>query len=321
MRIRTATDADLATLGELWRAFLREVPESDYVDVDEERELGEIAETVHGEVALLAENDGGDTVGFALARRTGSRAAELTDLYVVPDARGSGVAAALVREVVDRVASLGAEHLHLQVMAANTGARAVYGRWGFREDVLTLAAPIRSLAERLTPDLEGPALGVVYVQTDDVVAVERAASAFAPRIRSAGSVVGPPRDGWIAVHDDVAARDPAALRRLARELSDRLGAVVLALGVESGAVVRLIALERGSVLDEYLSVPEYHGPLPPGDVVALAANPTVLARLTGADPAAIRATARTAASLAELPPPLEHATAIAAALGLPPLDR
>ena len=34
-------------------------------------------------------------------------------------------------------------------------------------------------------------------------------------------------------------------------------------------------------------MPEYHGPLPPGDVIALGANPTVLARLTGADPARV----------------------------------
>ena len=36
------------------------------------------------------------------------------------------------------------------------------------------------------------------------------------------------------------------------------------------------------------------GPLPPGDVVALSANPTVVHRLTGADPERVRAVARTA---------------------------
>ena len=96
---------------------------------------------------------------------------------------------------------------------------------------------------------------------------------------------------------------------------------MISLGIEAGAVVRLTALDRGSIVDEYLSVPEFHGPLPPGDVIALAANPTVLQRLTGADSAKVRAIARTATSPADLPPPLEHAAAIAAALGLPPLDR
>ena len=83
------------------------------------------------------------------------------------------------------------------------------------------------------------------------------------------------------------------LRRLATELSDRMGAVVLALGVEHDEVVRFVLLEAGRVVDEYLSVPEHYGHLPPGDVIALAANPRVVARLTGADPAAVRAVART----------------------------
>jgi len=69
-------------------------------------------------------------------------------------------------------------------------------------------------------------------------------------------------------------------------------------------------------VDEYASVPEYHGPLPPGDVVALGANPTVLARLTGADPTRVREVVRTAASPAELPPALELVEAVASVLGV-----
>jgi hypothetical protein len=58
-------------------------------------------------------------------------------------------------------------------------------------------------------------------------------------------------------------------------------------------------------VDEYLSVPEFYGPLPPGDVVGLAANPTVVSRLTGADPEAVRRVAHTAPSPADLPPARE----------------
>ena len=115
----------------------------------------------------------------------------------------------------------------------------------------------------------------------------------------------PPRHGWIAVYDDVCDRDPSMLRRLARELSERTGAVVLALGVEHDQVVRFVLLEAGRIVDEYLSVPEHYGALPPGDVIALAANPRVVARLTGADPAQVRAVARTAPLPEELPPPQE----------------
>jgi len=106
------------------------------------------------------------------------------------------------------------------------------------------------------------------------------------------------------------------LRKLASELSYVTGGVVVALGAERGAVVRLIAFERGQMMDEYLSVPEFYGALPPGDAMALRANPTLLARLTGAEPAAIRAVARTADSPAELPPPEEQFAQLAEVLGI-----
>jgi hypothetical protein len=107
------------------------------------------------------------------------------------------------------------------------------------------------------------------------------------------------------------------LRRLARELSDRMGAFVLALGAEEGRVVRYVALERGRVVDEYLSVPEYYGPLPPGEVIALGANPRLVARLTGTDADAIRETARTARSPDELPRAGDLLASLAGVLGIP----
>ncbi len=320
MTIRDAAVADLPQLDELWRAFEAEIPEPPWVDVDLEQELREVREVVEREVAVVAEGDGGAIVGFALARRVNDRLARITDVYVVPAARGSGVATALVGRVVERLRGLGATTVRLEVVAGNTHARSIYARWGFREEELTLVAPLDTLAASLATG-SGPSLGTVYVQTDERAAVERAVRAFAPRIGSTESDVSDPAGGWIAVRDAVASRDPVALRRLAKELSDRLGCVVVSLGIEKGAVVRLVALERGSVMDEYLSVPELYGPLPPGDVVALAANPTVLARLTGASPHAIRATTPTASSPAELPPVSELAAGIAAALGLPPLER
>ena len=66
-------------------------------------------------------------------------------------------------------------------------------------------------------------------------------------------MVLPPRDGWVGVFDELTDREPEMLRRLARELWDRMGAFVLALGAEEGRVVRYIAYERGRVVDEYLS--------------------------------------------------------------------
>jgi ribosomal protein S18 acetylase RimI-like enzyme len=319
VRIRHATEDDLGTLERLWRAFNAEVPEPPHVDVDDTEELREIAEIVHGEVALLAEDpDSGETLGFALARRRGTRVARLTDLYVVPESRRRGVAEALVREVADDFRSHGIEFLDLEVMTSNGAARTVYAHWGFRESSVELVAPIDVLVQRLGAGDDSTSVGSIHVQTDDASAVERAVRQFVPRLpgRSRGSIVTKPRNGWVAVYDDVCDRDPAMLRRLARELSDRMGAVVLALGIEHEQVARLILFDRGGVVDEYLSVPEFHGPLPPGDVIAMAANPTVISRLTGADPARIRAVARTASSPGELPPARELLGQLAEAMGV-----
>jgi hypothetical protein len=118
------------------------------------------------------------------------------------------------------------------------------------------------------------------------------------------------------VYDELGDRDPEMLRRLARELSDRMGAVVLLLGVEEEQVVRFVLFERGRLMDEYLSVPQYHRELPPGDVISLAANPTVVARLTGADPAAVRNVIRTADRPEDLSPAPELIGQVAAVLGV-----
>jgi hypothetical protein len=158
----------------------------------------------------------------------------------------------------------------------------------------------------------------VHVQTDDQAAVEKAVVRWAPRVaRTAATVVSAPENGWIGVYDEVAGTEPDRLRKLASELSYVISGVVVALGIERGVVVRLIAFERGQMMDEYLSVPEYYGALPPGDAMALRANPTLLARLTGGKAPAIREAARTAASPAELPAADEVAEGLAAALGIP----
>ena len=317
MNVRAATLADRDPLRELYREFFAECPPPSHVEVDLEEELREVDELVSSGVAIVAEREG-DLAGFALARRKRGTVGALTDLYVRPGERRGGVAAALVREAAAALRERGATHVALSVQAVNTNARRVYERWGFREAQLELVAELDALERRLERSTAEPSFGSIHVQTDDLTAVERAVRQYVPRLpgSSRGSVVAPPRNGWIAVYDELCDRDPAMLRRLARELTDRLGAVVLLLGAEEGRVIRYALFERGRIVDEYLSVPEYHGPLPPGDVVAMGANPTAVARLTGADPAQVRAIARTAASPAELPPAGDHLAELARALGI-----
>ena len=108
-------------------------------------------------------------------------------LYVAPEARGTGVAAELVREAASALRERGAEVLELDVLASNERARAVYERWGFSPVELTLAAPIDALVRRLDAATGGPTFGSVHVQTDDVTTVERAVQKVAAAARPVGA--------------------------------------------------------------------------------------------------------------------------------------
>ena len=82
-------------------------------------------------------------------------------------------------------------------------------------------------------------------------------------------------------------------------------------------MVRFKLYERGRMVDEYLSVPTFYGPISKADELALEANPTLVARLTGADRDQVRHTARTAAQPDELPAP-RALRQIAQLMGLEP---
>jgi ribosomal protein S18 acetylase RimI-like enzyme len=310
--IRPATTEDLPLVRDLWRAFCGEVPDHEWRDDDSEDDLRDLEQAVATGVVLLS----GDA-GLVVATKRGKRVGFVDVLYVRPEARRSGVAAALMREAAIRLRDLGADVIELEVLASNAAARAVYERWGLTTAELTLAGSLDALVDRLAGPAGGPTFGSIHVQTDDAGAVERAVQKALPRLgRSASTTVTGPAGGWVSVRDELCDREPAILHRLAKELSYASGGVVLALGVEEGALVRYVLYDRGAAVDEYASVPEFRGPLPPGDVIALGANPTVVARLTGADPGRVREVARTGSSPAELPPALELHAQIAELMGV-----
>ena len=321
MRIRPATEADEPVARELWEEFEAEVPEPPgFAPETWEEAWADIRRHIHEGVALLAEDDEGP-VGHAWTAAPERGRAHVTDVYVRPRARRRGVARALLAETAAALRELGVEWVSLDVVTSNKPAIATWERFGFVEIEKVMVTELATLEERLgAAGAEGPTFGSVHAQTDDLAGVDRAMRTFVPRLgRSAGSLVVPPRNGWIAVYDELCSREPELLRRLAREFSDRFG-VSIAVGVEAGQVVRYVLFDRGRMVDEYLSVPEFHGPLPPGDVIALGANPTLLQRLTGAEPARVRAVARTAASPVELPPALELVVQIGELLGLSGVD-
>jgi hypothetical protein len=221
----------------------------------------------------------------------------------------------VVRRLIEDARAAGADVVEIETTHEDGDA---WIRAGFTETARVLEAPLAALEEHLGARRE-PSFGSIHVQTDDVDGVVRAVRQFVPRLPggSQGSAVLQPRDGWTSAYDELTDREPEMLRRLAREISDRMGAFVVAMGVEEGRVVRYVALERGRVVDEYLSVPEYYGQLPPGEVIALGANPRLMARLTGADPDAVRATARTGRSPEELPAAAELLAELARLFGVP----
>jgi ribosomal protein S18 acetylase RimI-like enzyme len=319
MTIREATADDRDRLRELYREFVREIPPPPGIPVDIEHELGELDEYLGDQnVALVVADDGGRAVGFALAKMDHPGIGHLSDIYVAPEARRQGAARELIREAAKRLRDAeDAAVLTLGVQVTNEDARNAYERLGFQTESLRLFAPIEQLLERSERAPTGPSFGSAHVQSDNEGAVEQAVRKYVPRFgRSGGSVVIGPRNGWVTVYDELCDREPGVLRRLGGELSNATGAVTVTIGVEEGTVVRYVVFERGAVVDEYLSVPEFYKPLPPGDAIALGANPTVVARLTGADPHEFRRIARTSVRPEELGPPEELVTQIAGLMGL-----
>jgi GNAT superfamily N-acetyltransferase len=305
--IRPATADDLPLVRELWQAFNAEIPDEPWREDDLAEDLAWLEHAIRDEIVLLAGED-----GLAVAQRKGERLGFLDVVYVRPEARRSGLAAQLVREVAAQMREGGVEMLELEVLASNAEARAIYDRWGFKPVELTLGAPLAQVEQRLAPS-EGLTFGFVHVQTDDFEKVKRDAAKvlrFEPDVEVEGN--------WIRVRSDATDAEPARLKALAKELSYTTGGVVLSLGVERGVVVRYDLFDKGADVDEYLSVPEYFEPLPPGDTYALGANATVVGRLTGADPRRVREVARTAASPGELPPAQELYEQIATVMGVQP---
>ena len=281
-------------------------PPEDVETWDEEWQ--DVSADIGGRGAVyLAEDDEG-VVGTV--REDGCCAATSGTSPPPTSGRGRGNGGVLkqrsMRRCSPRAGRAARSRVTLDVLVANPQAVVVWQRLGFETEKHTMAAPLDVLEARL-------AARTCPVDRRALRADRR------PDEGRAGGREVPAADRPLGVDQGLAARErlDAGRRRALRPRPEgapparpgrsrsRSARSSLTLGVEEGAVVRYILWDRGGVADEYASVPEYFGELPPGDVIALGANPTVAQRLTGADPARVRAVARTAASPAELPPPDE----------------
>lgn len=313
MKIRRATEADEPVLRQLWEEFEQETPfplgESELW----EEEWADTLDDLRAGAVFLAEDDNGP-LGVARVETPTRGRAHLQLVYVRPRGRRQGAAKALLAECVAVAKEHGAEWVSLEVLSSNDLGITAWRRLGFVEYSRAMATPLQDLEERLAEGPHGKANAATHVQSDDEQSVQRAVAQLIPRLES-------PEvrrtESWTRIADPVLDRDREAHGRFARELSERLGAVTVALALE-GEVVRFRLYERGRMVDEYLSVPTYYGPLPKGDELALAANPTLVSRLTGADRDQVKRIARIAASPAELPPPAELYEQVARLMGLEP---
>jgi ribosomal protein S18 acetylase RimI-like enzyme len=318
MSIRDAKANDLELLHRLRDEFQQELAKPPFFNEPWETVAEEVEDTLANGVALIAEDDGA-AVGYALASvvpQTPIRG-HLYDLYVHADVRGRGVGRELIGATAQRLRQRGVTHVSLDVALTNESAQRLYERLGFRPYDVLMAAPLEDLERQLAAREQEPSFASTHVQTDDVEGVRRAIAQFMPRVgHTEWSDVSEVRNGWVTVTDELCDRDRSVQRRLGAELSERMGVPVVALALEENAVVRFFLFDRGRMVDEYLSVPTYYGDLNKADELSLAANATLVGRLTGADPASVRAVARTASTTTDLPPARELLDQVAAVMNL-----
>ena len=126
-------------------------------------------------------------------------------------ARRPRASARRVREVVE-----------LEVRPSNADARVVYERWGFRESMLTLAAPVGGARRAaVAGTATARRAGSCSSQTDDEAMVDQAVRTFLPQARPLGAHRRPPARERLG-----RGRRRALQRRPAAPSSARAGALV-----------------------------------------------------------------------------------------------
>jgi GNAT superfamily N-acetyltransferase len=147
MNIAPVTEQDLPELLPLMRGYsdFYNVAPSDVALLALSRAL--LADPQLEGIQLLARDDDGRAIGFASifwtwSTSSAARIGTMNDLFVAPEARGSGAADALIRASVDRCRERGAVRLEWQTALDNRRAQAVYERvGGHREQWLDYSLP------------------------------------------------------------------------------------------------------------------------------------------------------------------------------------
>jgi GNAT superfamily N-acetyltransferase len=133
------TTADLPDLLPLVRGYCEfyDVAPSDDALLGLSRAL--IADPDRDGMQLIARGDGGEAVGFATVYWSwdtliAARVGIMHDLFVIPQARGTGIADLLIEACVEECRRHGAAKLGWQTAPDNARARRVYERVGATKD-------------------------------------------------------------------------------------------------------------------------------------------------------------------------------------------
>jgi GNAT superfamily N-acetyltransferase len=133
------TTADLPDLLPLVRGYcdFYDVAPTDEALLTVSRAL--VADPDREGIQLIARGDGGDAVGFATVYWSwdtliAARVGIMHDLFVIPPARGTGIADLLIEACVEECRRHGAAKLGWQTAPDNTRARRVYERVGATRD-------------------------------------------------------------------------------------------------------------------------------------------------------------------------------------------
>jgi GNAT superfamily N-acetyltransferase len=137
--IRKATSGDVAAVARIWHegwgdGHIGNVPPELIPHRTKEQFVYRTRDRV--DCTWVAESDG-RPVGFVVVKED-----EVEQIYVDRAARGSGVAASLLRKAEDEIRAVGHRRAWLAVVAGNQRARSFYSRLGWRD-----AGPISYMAE------------------------------------------------------------------------------------------------------------------------------------------------------------------------------
>jgi len=119
-QIRPGTPADTPRLAALERQC--------FTDPWSARGLREMLESAP--VFTLVAEDGGDIVGYAMAR-SAAETGEILNLAVDPERRREGIAAALIDAILEGLVARQVGEVYLEVRESNHAARALYQGRGF----------------------------------------------------------------------------------------------------------------------------------------------------------------------------------------------